>query len=1278
MNVRTAAPSIVHRLIASAAAVLVALVGVLVAAPAQAAGTRTISGTFTIPASGIESWWAETVYITAYDSEGDWAGTVDVDYTAKTFSLTGLEPGVYKLEFGASLVDHDSDGYWESANLLSQPNDAPTVVDVTAGDRTNVSYAYVAGSTVSGTVSLAAGADSAWKSELYAQVSIPGPEGCNCGDSIDTKVDPVTGAYVIRGLPAKQLTVYFAPKSGSTANLIPEFYNNAYTYADSTKLDFATGNKTNINATLELGKTISGTVSLPAGVSTDALRGIYVYAEGDLGQFRAAAVNTTTGAYTVYGLIPDNFTLEFASSNWSDGPDTVYTPLASVYYGGAYTAASSTKVNVTTANATGKNITMPVGRTISGTVTLGSGIDAAWKPYLSVYAEGTNGAYRSARVDATTGAYTVKGLAPDTYTVNFASIGRTIDGEWNDGNFAYEYYNNKRSPYAADSVSAIAGNVTGINATIDAQVGNREFWVTPTPTISGTASVGSTLAAVAGTWEPYTTSFGYQWKRDGANIAGATSDTYAVTQADAGASITVAVTGARDGFTSVSKTSAALAIPASAYVAAPLPTITGTPATGQTLTANTGTWNPVPAFSYQWKRNGVSIASATSSTYALTASDEGTTITVDVTGVKAGYVNTTKTSAGLSIPGPFTAAPVPTISGTPAVGQALTAVTGTWNPAPDFTYQWKRNGGNIGSATSSSYTLTPADLGATITVAVTGTKAGYITTSKTSAGSVVAEGAFASAPAPTVTGTLIAGNVLTANVPAWTPTATFTYQWMRGVNPIASATGSTYTLTLDDIQQNISVKVTGTATGYAATTAQSAGQFVNYGQFTNSASPVVSGTAAVGETLSVTTGSWTPTPNAYVYRWVRDNQYIAGATASTYILQAADAGAEIYAEVTATKFGYQGGTKTSTPVEVAGQTFTATPAPIIAGTAKVGSTLTAQAPVWEPQADAFTYQWLRDGVAIDGATNATYVLTVADYGHAISVKATGDKALYTSTAATSTPTVTVAAGSFTTVPTPKISGSTYLGATLTATAGTWVPAASTLKYQWYRSGSAISGATAKTYKLTSSDSGKKITVKVTGSATGYATASKTSSSLTLSKFFTKTGSVAISGTVKVGSTVTASKGTWSPTPSSYSYQWYRDGVAISGATKSTYTVSTASAGKKLTVKVTAKRSGYASQPKTSAAKTVAYGTFKTAPTPKISGTAKVGSTLKFTRGTWSPTPSSYSYQWYRSGSAISGATGSSYKLTSSDKGKTITVKVTAKKTGYTTTSRTSAKTSTVK
>lgn len=85
-------------------------------------------------------------------------------------------------------------------------------------------------------------------------------------------------------------------------------------------------------------------------------------------------------------------------------------------------------------------------------------------------------------------------------------------------------------------------------------------------------------------------------------------------------------------------------------------------------------------------------------------------------------------------PANLTAAPVPTIAGTAAKGQRLTARAGVWSPAPvTLRYQWKRSGVNIPGATGVTYLLGVADIGKTITVTVTGSKTGYTTLARTSA-----------------------------------------------------------------------------------------------------------------------------------------------------------------------------------------------------------------------------------------------------------------------------------------------------------------------------------------------------------------------------------------------------------------------------------------------------------------------------------------------------------------------------------------------------------------
>jgi hypothetical protein len=72
----------------------------------------------------------------------------------------------------------------------------------------------------------------------------------------------------------------------------------------------------------------------------------------------------------------------------------------------------------------------------------------------------------------------------------------------------------------------------------------------------------------------------------------------------------------------------------------------------------------------------------------------------------------------------------------------------------------------------------------------------------------------------------------------------------------------------------------------------------------------------------------------------------------------------------------------------------------------------------------------------------------------------------------------------------------------------------------------------------------------------------------------------------------------------------------------------------------------------------------TAGKAKITGTARVGKTVKASPGTWGPGEVKLSYRWYHAGRAISGATKSTYKLKASDKGHTISVTITGSRTGF--------------
>lgn len=282
-------------------------------------------------------------------------------------------------------------------------------------------------------------------------------------------------------------------------------------------------------------------------------------------------------------------------------------------------------------------------------------------------------------------------------------------------------------------------------------------------------------------------------------------------------------------------------------------------------------------------------------------------------------------AAATSYPGPAAAGnpPVDTVapvaSGTATVGQTVSTTNGTWtgDATITFGYQWQRDShgnsvySNIGGATSSSYTLVDADDGCNVRCVVTGTNGAGSASANSNALGTVIEPAPTNSVAPAVTGTATVGQVLTTDNGTWAHmggfSPTFTYQWQRaGVN-IGGATSGTYTLVDADDALAIRCVVTAHNTNASSASANSnATAAVVEPVPTNSAAPLVSGSAPQGSTLSCSTGTWTHqggTIATYAYQWTRDGVNIAGATASTYTTLSADHGTAVGCKVTATNTG---------------------------------------------------------------------------------------------------------------------------------------------------------------------------------------------------------------------------------------------------------------------------------------------------------------------------------------------------------------------------------------
>jgi hypothetical protein len=180
-----------------------------------------------------------------------------------------------------------------------------------------------------------------------------------------------------------------------------------------------------------------------------------------------------------------------------------------------------------------------------------------------------------------------------------------------------------------------------------------------------------------------------------------------------------------------------------------------------------------------------------------------------------------------------------------------------------------------------------------------------------------------------------------------------------------------------------------------------------------------------------------------------------------------------------------------------------------------------------------------------------------------------------------------------------------------------------------------------------------------------------------------TAQPAISGTAQVGSTLTATQGTWSGTPTSFAYQWVRcassggspdgsDCAVIGGARTQAYVVVSGDLGARLRVRVTATNATGSTTAASNATALVTAQSQRPGNTsqPSISGTARVGSTLTAAPGQWTNNPTSFAYQWTRcpqSGgkpdasdcAAIGGATTQSYVVTASAVGLRLRVRVTA-------------------
>lgn len=636
------------------------------------------------------------------------------------------------------------------------------------------------------------------------------------------------------------------------------------------------------------------------------------------------------------------------------------------------------------------------------------------------------------------------------------------------------------------------------------------------------------------------------------------------------------------------------------------PAITGLVKTAVTTSTATISWDAMPsAVTYEVLKDSVSVSNTLTTatlSYTFTSLSPGQTYKL---GVKATYLDGNKVSSSTELleisltlitdpSGKPTISTVPVITlpyaSVPIIGATLSATAGFWTSIPaatTTTFKWQRtNDGStwldIPGATLSTYVVLSNDNGYAFRIAVTATNVNGTATAYSLATGYTAP--LYNVQLPITRGYLVVGQVLDASDGVWSSSyaTNLSYRWQKvcsgTTSTISGALTPTFTITEDEIGCSVLVQVTGsTLLGSAIAVSPSRGLVTIVG---NTVTPVVSGSLRVGGTLSATSGTWIGSPTL-AYRWQSSADgniwdTISGATSSTYVLNAAQSGVYIRAQVLGSKTSGAStaytivATTTNTAI-VPALSITNSVAPAVTGSWTVGTTLSASTGSWSTSG-TFTYQWQSSSdnstwADISSATLTTFVLTSSEASKYVRVKvynttSNGDGIAY------SVPRSKVGSPYNTALPT--ISGTVRIGSTQTVTTGTWSNTPTAYSYQWQKSADGISwidlsGETAATYVATFDIANLQIRANVSA---GNAVETATVTSAIISNFLPPqaTAVPAITGTKTVGQTLTSSSGTWPSTSSGYVYQWQKssdNGITwanISGATASTYVLVTADAG----------------------------------------------------------------------------------------------------------------------
>ena len=270
--------------------------------------------------------------------------------------------------------------------------------------------------------------------------------------------------------------------------------------------------------------------------------------------------------------------------------------------------------------------------------------------------------------------------------------------------------------------------------------------------------------------------------------------------------------------------------------------------------------------------------------------------------------------------------------------------------------------------------------------------------------------------APAIVGSPAVGAPLEVAAGVWTPTPTsVTVRWLADGAAIPGATTPGYVPTPEVKGKALTAEVTAQLDGYTAGRAVLATPPVAPGTFQATGLPTIQGEPQVGQSLTLTTPSWSPQPKKVRTQWYADGVALRGATGTSLVLGRDHIGARITARTTASARGFRKSTSTApeTPPVLAKPVVITSPSRV-RGTPQVGRRLVARAGTVRPINASATYAWFRDGRRLRGGPGRHDAWPWRGVGRDLSVQITLTRRHFRST------TESVAVRPVTTVPRVKV------------------------------------------------------------------------------------------------------------------------------------------------------------------------------------------------------------------------------------------------------------------